>query len=399
MEAEERWFYVWLSIFTIVLGTAPFAYWQGYHLSGIVFAVVGLGGLFMLIRDRLAVNVSKWPIRVSLKVLAVAALSLLVGQLIGHEIAGYRASREISSVQWWLDGLTMLLIAVVASASLSKRKPSKLVIHRATWGAAKGPGPRIDVTDKLAALARDGLVVEVSHQNPVLGDPCPGKPKRLDVEYSYGSGINHAQVSRWEGNLSGIPEDTHAKWLWSELQKAKQAPDTSIKDSDPQIEIKFSDLRGKTGSSKPEEQACFDLINRGKHSPAKFVCIEDFNIGGYRVVFRTFPPSIAPFANHESICPLYINRPDGKVCTSDIFAVFAAAFGDLKNHKLYEYPIPIKARYEDDAGNLFEVRCDLVFYPSEAGERAFGKTGNTVIETKNQKIRKIALASYPIDWS
>jgi hypothetical protein len=309
----------------------------------------------------------------------------------------------------WIPGFVLGLVALVfrgkspqltawLQSFRTREHLPKLVIHRATWGTAKGPGPRIDVTEKLAGLARDGLIVEVHHQNPALGDPCPGVQKRLDVEYSYGSKINHAEMRRWEGNLSVIPEDTHAQWLWRELQKTKN-PDTSVKDSDPQIEIKFSDLRRKTMSSKPEEQGCFDLINRGKQSPASFAYIEDFSIGGYRVVFRSYPPSIPPFANHESICPLYINRPDGTLCTTDIFAVFAAAFGELKNHKLYEYPVPIKARYQDDAGNLFEVRCDLVFYPSEAGDRALGKTANPVIETKNQKIRKIAPASYPVDWS
>src|ERR1700733_10815348 len=116
MEADERWFWVWLSIFTLLLGTAPFAYWQGSHLSGNIFAITGLSGLFMLIRDHLAATASKWQIRVSLKVLAVVTLSMLVGQLVGREIAGYRANGELSSVQWWLYGLTLLLIVVVVSA-------------------------------------------------------------------------------------------------------------------------------------------------------------------------------------------------------------------------------------------------------------------------------------------
>jgi hypothetical protein len=188
--------------------------------------------------------------------------------------------------------------------------------------------------------------------------------------------------------------------LKHELNEIKNvALDSSIKDSDPQIEIKLADLRGKTMSDKAEEQACFDLINRGKQSPAKFVCIEDFNIGGYRVAFRSFPPSISPFANHGSIFPLYINKPDGKLCTQTIFTVFSVAWSELHNPQLYELAIPIKATYQDEGRTLFEVRCDLVFYPLEHAERCTGKMGNTVIETKNHKWRKVAPASHPVDWS
>jgi hypothetical protein len=148
--------------------------------------------------------------------------------LTGYDIYARRGASPV--IPWWFYALLLLIviaIGLIASARSAPRTEklkelSKLVIHRATWGAAKGPGPRVDVTDKLAALERDGLMVDIKHQNPILGDPCPGKPKRLDVEYSYGSEINHAQMSRWEGNLSAIPEDTHAKWLWSELQKAKE---------------------------------------------------------------------------------------------------------------------------------------------------------------------------------
>jgi hypothetical protein len=190
---------------------------------------------------------------------------------------------------------------------------------------------------------------------------------------------------------------------------SQQKPDTSVKDSDPQIEIKVADLRGNTMSSEPIKQVCFDLINRGKQSRAVFACIEDFNIGNYRVAFREFPPPIPPFDNHDSIYPLYINDPKGTLCEWNIFTVFYTAWQELKNIKLYEYKVPIRATYQDDAKNLFEVRCDLVFYPSEflshmntrttaIGPITTGSTG-VILETKNQKIRKIAIASHPIDWS
>jgi hypothetical protein len=181
---------------------------------------VGLGFILVGGEEILRRPRDGWPIWIPGFVLGLAALAVRdrSPQLVARFIAWVRAPKKLA-------------IALTENAELKKQlaeftdtvgtaKTSKLVIHRATWGAAKGPGPRVDVTDKLVALVRDGLVVEINHQNPALGDPCPGKPKRLDVEYSYGSEVSHAHISRWEGNLSGLPEDTHAKWLQGELQKA-----------------------------------------------------------------------------------------------------------------------------------------------------------------------------------
>jgi hypothetical protein len=189
-----------------------------------------------------------------------------------------------------------------------------------------------------------------------------------------------------------------------ELEQLKaQKPDTSLKESDPKIEIKIADLRGKTILKEPHEQACFDLINRGKQSPAMFFCIEDFQIGGYRVAFRNFPTPIAPFGNHDSVYPLYINNPDGSLCDQDMFTVFFYAWDDLHNRKKYEHTVPIRATYQDEARNLFEIRCDLVFYPQEhvnhQNPQLTGGTSSVILEAKNQKIRKVSAATTPVNWS
>ncbi len=172
-----------------------------------------------------------------------------------------------------------------------------------------------------------------------------------------------------------------------------QKPDASVETSDPQIEIKFCDLRGKTVS---KDRACFDLINRSKKSPANLACIDDFSIGGYRVAFRCYPPPISPGGNHDSIVPFYINDPTGKLSELDIFNVFYEAWNAIKNRKLYEFSIPIKATYQDDYRNLFEVRCELVFYPGEHLSGPFN--GRDVIEIKNQRIRKVAIAVNHVNW-
>jgi hypothetical protein len=226
MDAEERWFWVWLSIFTVLIGTAPFAYWQGYHAWGLIFAIVGLGGLLMLIRDHLATTASKWPIRVSLKVLAVATLSMLVGQLVGRDIAGYRANSEISSVQWWLFGLTLLLIVVVMSAALSKSKPSKLVIHWANYRAVEGGGEEFQVGDFLRQIiSGDSLLFDIENHSFVIGDknfvprdPLWGKEKRLQVNYSYRGNPPVTTERREHGRLL-LPEDSKIKWLTGEVER------------------------------------------------------------------------------------------------------------------------------------------------------------------------------------
>jgi hypothetical protein len=178
--------------------------------------------------------------------------------------------------------------------------------------------------------------------------------------------------------------------------KSGTAPvDTVLKDSDPQLELKFVDLRTQTGSN---DQVCFHLINHGKRSPAKFACIEDFKIGGYCVAFRSFPPPIAPFGNYDSIDNLYISNPDGKPCGKNIFSVFHDAWDALKNPNLYALPVPLTFTYQDDARNLFEARCDLVYYPVEHGNRVLGKDAKA-IEVTNIKLRKVAAASTAVDWS
>jgi hypothetical protein len=239
MEAEEKWFWVWLSIFVVVLGTAPFAYWQGYHLSGIVCAITGLGGLFMLIRDHLAATASKWPIRVSLKALAVVALSMLVAQLIGRQIAGYRVNGGLSSAQWWLYGSTLLLIVVVVTATLSKSKPSKLVIHWANYRAVEDGGDVYQVGEFLQQIiSGDSLVFDIENHNFKIGgkdfvprDPLSFKEKRLQVNYSYGGEGARTTERREHGRLL-LPEDSKIKWLMGEVDRLKAAQQGPAKDFD-----------------------------------------------------------------------------------------------------------------------------------------------------------------------
>jgi hypothetical protein len=175
-------------------------------------------------------------------------------------------------------------------------------------------------------------------------------------------------------------------------------PNTTVTTYDPVLEIKFNDLRGVTISSKPEEQACFDLINRGIQSNAKFVCIEDFHIGRYYLAFRNFPQPIGPHGQHASVSPLYVNEPDGTQSKKDIFHVFWEAWDAMKNPHQYDYSVPMRTTYQDDFRNLFEARCDLVFYPHEHLKSPQGQHSDKIIEVKNLKLRKVAPVTTRVDW-
>jgi len=172
-------------------------------------------------------------------------------------------------------------------------------------------------------------------------------------------------------------------------------PDTSVKNSDPKIEVQFADDRGATPS---KDYAYFELINRGEQSEARLACIEDFHIGGHLVRFRKFAPPIPPFGHCANVYPFDINRPDGHLSDMDIFQVFYQEWDALHRMQLREFTVPIKVTYQDAARNLFEVRCELVFYPSEHLKHPERPNGVKVIEIKNQKIRKVAAALSPVNW-
>lgn len=234
MDVEERWFYVWLSIYLVPLGTAPFIIWEWKHpVWGTICCVVGLTGLLMLVRDRITAATSKWP-RVSLKALAVVTLSVLFGQLLGYDITGHRVSGALSSLQSWFYGLGLLLIVVVVSATLSKSKPSKLVIHSANYRAVENGGEEFDVGDFLQQIiSGDSLVFDIENHNfkvngkdYVPRDPLTSKVKRVKVSYSYGSEPARTTERREHGRLL-LPEDSKITWLMGEVERltaAQQQP-------------------------------------------------------------------------------------------------------------------------------------------------------------------------------
>lgn len=124
------------------------------------------------------------------------------------------------------------LVAFLRRISRGSSQPSKLTIHRAVWGDPKGT--MLDVTHNVAALGRDGLVMDVVYTNPVLGDPTPLVRKKLEVEYSFGNEIYHGHAVKWEPGrgesalfiLPQSPEvgelQAEVKELNAEIKRAEQ---------------------------------------------------------------------------------------------------------------------------------------------------------------------------------
>jgi hypothetical protein len=102
----------------------------------------------------------------------------------------------------------------------------KLVIHRAAYAA--GLMTEVSVTDKLKNATRDALVVIVDHTLGGLlpNDPAYGVPKRLDVEYSYGSDrvFRVSRMERPAGEICRLllPEDSEVQRLTNEVGRMNQ---------------------------------------------------------------------------------------------------------------------------------------------------------------------------------
>jgi len=168
--------------------------------------------------------------------------------------------------------------------------------------------------------------------------------------------------------------------------------DATVKDYDPKLEVRFVDDRYVT--MLKDDYAYFEFINRGR-SEAKFACMEHFQIGGlgYRVKFLKTDYEIPPDHSSKSIY-LEIERAENQP-KLDIFDAFYREWEALNRPQLDELKIHIKVTYQDAVRNLFETRCELVFYP---GAYVRKTVGAKVIETRNHKFRKVAEAIPRINW-
>lgn len=182
------------------------------------------------------------------------------------------------------------------------------------------------------------------------------------------------------------------KALTQEEQAAPPPPDTTVKDHDPKLEIRFVDDRFVSISK--DDYAYFEFINRGR-SDAKFACMERFQIGGlgYGVKLTNSAYEIPPDHSSKTIY-LEVEKPENQE-KLDIFDAFYKEWEALKRPQLDSLKIQIKVTYQDAVRNLFETRCDLVFSPVAHFRK---NSADKVIEIKNHKFRKVAAAIPRINW-
>jgi len=300
MESDEKSFWVWLTIFGLLFGTAPFIYWQGYHLSGIVCGIVGLAGLLMFIREQLV-----GPTKTLLRVLAVVIILILIGQMIGYDIINRQATARLSAVRA-LVLLACVCMAVLVSAFASRmRKPqpqlppktqSKLVILSALYGI--GDGMDVVLTDKLNAITKDGLVVPVNN-NLVDHDPAPNKPKRLKVKYQYDAGQPRTIAVPEHGWLM-IPEDAQILNLENQLESLKANTARPWREGFVRPRFELVDNRKFeneeiTVDGKSFRRCSFKNVKLLFHGTAPFEFVEETTVDSGTVMFTTDDPAIMAF--------------------------------------------------------------------------------------------------------
>jgi hypothetical protein len=280
---QDRWFWVWLSIFSIVLGTSPFIIGQ-HPWWGSFCGVIGLGGLLVLVRDRLTAAAGRLPIRTLLKVFATVALSMLLGQLMGFDIYEHRSNLTlgVASVLVFVGGLSVVgLLSVLIYRAKLKQPPAvdqrapipKLVIRRADY--AVGLATEVSVKDQLQNLAREGIVITV---DPTLGnllpsDPASGIRKHLYVDYSYGSDTVY-QVARTERPAGEImrlvlPEDTEVKRLTTECERLKQQHNLVVATSD-KTQQENRELRDKLRQREERIEQILVVLKQAKLEADEF---------------------------------------------------------------------------------------------------------------------------------
>ena len=205
----------------------------------------------------------------------IQAIGSIYCCVIGTWVLLYPPGSETSQTQgavpmsphlvWWqiimIVGFAICALALAVGAfvaffpRISKKKiEPKLVIHSAFYGTE--PENDKDVTAILQNHTKDALAFDVN--NISFGvDPAPMRPKRLEVEYSYGN-KSVRKISRSEGSRLVLPEDQEVQRLASQLKQIKtnQATQQSGAYPIPQLRLKVlslcSELQGFLGQHGQE---------------------------------------------------------------------------------------------------------------------------------------------------
>jgi hypothetical protein len=193
------------------------------------------------------------------KSFGISVLSSVVGSLVTATSTAIWEHVKHGSIDWIGIGALFLLTVVVffllimllrrnrphdkpPLGSQVGQLPSKLAIHSAYYG--NSPQTDADVTARLKALPREGLVISVNN-NELGCDPAPNQwpAKRLRVKYSYGNDVVF-EATCPEHSRMVLPEDH----LQSEMDSLKEIHAGELKRLENANDVEL----GKTQDARKE---------------------------------------------------------------------------------------------------------------------------------------------------
>jgi hypothetical protein len=177
-----------------------------------------------------------------------------------------------------------------------------------------------------------------------------------------------------------------------EVPMAPPKPSTTLKDSDPRIEIEFhDDIHKVPRIGFIEGSIYFTFVNRGMNS-ANLVCLSPIRLRQHWVRFPQHSDSLNTSRSERSYAKIAL--ADGATTRDDLFDALNIEYKSFNDAKLHDLAVELIATYQDDAKNLFETRCKLVFNPSGYADRTELAKAGTVVYIRDQAHKKIAERIY-----
>jgi hypothetical protein len=286
---------------------------------------------------------------------------------------------------WWqlvlVIGLAVCALALAIGAfgtfvsllrDRKNRKREKLEIHSAVYGS--GPENDKDVTSVLQKHNRDALAFDVENNSFGI-DPAPMKPKRLEVEYSYGN-RSVKKISRPEGTRLVIPEDQYAQLevrrLTGEVEGLAQrlsAATAAAEATEPKLPLQRPRVVPvRYGTRSSDNRAGIFIENHG--DPAFDVSLpESVAIGQSQLLFITEFPNLKR-EDGAVLCEAHIQQSLGSGLLG------SGLFEEMR--KLHVPEVEFSIHYKDADNKRYATDCKI--------ERDVMKQGGLAVRFLGQRL-------------
>jgi hypothetical protein len=278
-------------------------------------------------------------------------------------------SSPLSGPQWVLISAFSFFALMMAGGAIStfislrrgrkSQVQGKLEIHSAVYGT--GPENDKDVTGVLQKHSREALAFEIEN-NSFGFDPAPMRPKRLEVEYSYGN-RSVKKIARPEGTRLIVPEDQYANLeiqrlanrveeLARQLTAAKAAALTTA----PQLPLQLPRIVPVRYGKHSDGHYGLFIENSGE--PAFDVSVSaPVAIGEAKLVFDSDFPNLSK-ADGTVLLRAYIEKHPHDIDLGDLFEAMRS-----RGVASIEFPI----RYKDGDNNHYITYCKIERDPTRQG--------------------------------